>query len=76
MSDLGTYDDSVGICKGVMLSIYPEILSKDDALGVVTAIDMPYGNIWTNISRNDLDKMGITYGTQLKIIRLLAILYG
>lgn len=24
MSDLGTYDDSVGICKGIMLSICPE----------------------------------------------------
>ncbi len=47
--------------------IPPEILS-DDAFGVVTVIDMPYGNIWTNISRNELDKMGITYGTQLRII--------
>ena len=29
MSDLGTVDDSVGICKGLMLSICPEALIVD-----------------------------------------------
>ena len=46
----------------------PEKISKNDLLGVVTAIDMPFGNVWTNISRHDLDEMGVTYGSQLKII--------
>lgn len=46
----------------------PEMQSMDDILGVVAAIDMPYGNIWTNISRRELDKIGIAYGTQLKIV--------
>ncbi len=49
-------------------TILPELLSMDDVLGVVTAIDMPYGNVWTNISRHELERMGIDYGTQLKIV--------
>lgn len=45
----------------------PEKISKNDLLGVVNAIDMPFGNVWTNISRHDLNEMGITYGSPLKI---------
>lgn len=35
--------------------------------GVVTAIDHPFGNVWTNIHRRDLEKLGVGYNTQLKI---------
>jgi adenosyl-fluoride synthase len=35
--------------------------------GIVTAIDHPFGNVWTNVHRRDLEKLGIGYGTQLKI---------
>lgn len=35
--------------------------------GVVTAIDHPFGNVWTNIHRRDLEKIGVGYNTQLKI---------
>lgn len=35
--------------------------------GVVSAIDHPFGNVWTNIHRRDLEKIGVGYGTQLKI---------
>lgn len=35
--------------------------------GVVTAIDHPFGNIWTNVHRTDLEKASIGYGTNLKI---------
>jgi len=35
--------------------------------GVVTAIDHPYGNVWTNIHRRDLAAAGISYGSALKI---------
>ena len=30
-------------------------------------IDRPYGNVWTNISRDDLADSRITFGTMLKI---------
>lgn len=33
--------------------------------GVVTAIDHPFGNVWTNIHRTDLQRSGIAYGTRL-----------
>ena len=29
MSDLGTFDDSVGICKGLMLSVCPDVVIVD-----------------------------------------------
>jgi len=38
-----------------------------EVVGVVTAIDHPFGNIWTNIHRTDLEKHGIEYGTSLKV---------
>lgn len=42
-------------------------LSDGRASGVVTVIDRPYGNVWTSISRKDLAKQGITYGTRLRV---------
>ncbi|MEC3980509.1 adenosyl-fluoride synthase [Amycolatopsis sp. H20-H5] len=42
--------------------------NEDGALvGVVTTIDHPFGNVWTNIHRDDLEKAGAVYGTGLKI---------
>lgn len=35
--------------------------------GVVTAIDHPFGNLWTSVHRKDLDRNGIGYGTRLRI---------
>jgi adenosyl-fluoride synthase len=35
--------------------------------GVVSAIDHPFGNVWTNVHRRDLEKLGVSYGSQLKI---------
>jgi adenosyl-fluoride synthase len=38
-------------------------------LGAVTDVDMPYGNIWTNISFAFLkEKLGVDYGTNLRLI--------
>jgi adenosyl-fluoride synthase len=36
--------------------------------GVVTAIDHPFGNVWTNIHREDLRRAGLEYGSQLRIV--------
>jgi adenosyl-fluoride synthase len=46
------------------------LLNPEDgeAEAEVTAVDMPYGNIWTNISREDLKALGITHGTLLRIM--------
>ncbi|GHF54695.1 acetolactate synthase [Amycolatopsis bartoniae] len=38
-----------------------------DLVGVVTTIDHPFGNVWTNIHREDLEKAGVGYGTELTI---------
>ncbi len=35
--------------------------------GVVTAIDHPFGNVWTNIHRRDLEPLGVGVGTRLSI---------
>jgi len=45
----------------------PERSPDGDLLGVVTAIDRPFGNVWTNISRDHLADLGLGYGKKLKI---------
>lgn len=45
----------------------PALVEGGTLTGVVTSIDHPFGNIWTNIHRKDLEGAGIKYGTALKI---------
>ena len=45
----------------------PATTEGAELTGVVTAIDHPFGNVWTNIHRTDLKAAGIEYGTALKI---------
>jgi adenosyl-fluoride synthase len=42
--------------------------SEGELLGEVTNIDHPYGNVWINVHRTDLEAAGISYGTKLKIV--------
>ncbi|MCL5045728.1 MAG: adenosyl-fluoride synthase [Actinobacteria bacterium] len=46
----------------------PEKLSEREVLGTVTAIDRPFGNVWTNISRKELADMNIDYGKTVKVV--------
>ena len=34
----------------------------------MAAIDLPFGNVWTNIPQSRLDELGISYGAPLKIL--------
>lgn len=44
-------------------------VNADNSLeGVVSAIDHPFGNVWTNIHREDLNRVGIGYGTKLRVV--------
>lgn len=43
------------------------VVSPDAITGVVTAIDHPFGNIWTNIHRRELAQFGIAVGGKLTI---------
>lgn len=43
------------------------VVQADTINGVVTAIDHPFGNIWTNIHRRDLEQSGIGIGSRLSI---------
>lgn len=36
--------------------------------GTITNIDHPFGNLWSNIHRTDLEKVGISHHTQLKLV--------
>jgi hypothetical protein len=46
----------------------PRVLTGSDGLGgVVTAIDHPFGNVWTSVHRTNLEENGIRYGTSLKV---------
>lgn len=45
----------------------PSSSAGDVLTGVITNLDHPFGNMWTNIHRTDLQKAGIGYNTQLKV---------
>jgi adenosyl-fluoride synthase len=45
----------------------PAALGDGGFAGVITVVDRPYGNVWTNISRRDLANQGIAYGARLRI---------
>jgi hypothetical protein len=45
----------------------PSNLQDGSVHGEVLDIDLPYGNVWTNIFRDDLKKLGIDYGTRLQV---------
>ena len=36
--------------------------------GVITNIDLPYGNVWTNIRQDVLEETGYSYGSKLRIV--------
>ena len=46
----------------------PTSNTSGDLVGVITNIDHPFGNVWTNIHRTDLEKLGIGYGSDLQIV--------
>jgi adenosyl-fluoride synthase len=46
----------------------PERRPTGEISAEVTAVDRPYGNVWTNVSRKDLDEWGIGYGTTLRLV--------
>ena len=45
----------------------PAVSAQGRLEGVVTAIDHPFGNVWTNVHRRDLEKHEIGYGTKLRL---------
>jgi adenosyl-fluoride synthase len=45
----------------------PNKLSATEFEGVITAVDLPYGNIWFNFSRQFLTDNDIAYGTRLRV---------
>lgn len=45
----------------------PIVVEDGSLQGVLTNVDWPYGNIWTNIRQSVLEANGIGYGTKLKI---------
>jgi adenosyl-fluoride synthase len=45
----------------------PATLDTGELTGVITAVDHPFGNLWTNIHRTELKKAKIAYGTPLKV---------
>ncbi|HWE92035.1 MAG TPA: adenosyl-fluoride synthase [Pseudonocardiaceae bacterium] len=46
----------------------PAAQPDGDLVGVITNIDHPFGNVWTNIHRADLEKVGVGYGSKLRIV--------
>jgi adenosyl-fluoride synthase len=46
----------------------PAHLDGKKVTGAVSAIDHPFGNVWTNVHRRDLEEVGAGYGTQLRIV--------
>ena len=42
---------------------------EGEILGIVTTIDRPFGNVWTNIPRTIIEnELGIAYGTKIKVV--------
>lgn len=46
---------------------FPAELSDGSFDGIITNVDRPYGNLWTNIRDTALKNSGIGYGTKLRI---------
>jgi len=46
----------------------PALASDGRIRGVVTNLDLPYGNVWTNIRQNLLQEQGLGYGSKLRIL--------
>jgi adenosyl-fluoride synthase len=45
----------------------PSTIESGVLIGKITAIDHPFGNMWTNVHRTDLEQAGIAYGTRLRV---------
>lgn len=57
-------DDEIVRCDHAVFEESPD----GSVLGEVIDIDLPYGNVWTDIPRSELEKLNIDYGTMLKVI--------
>lgn len=45
----------------------PTRLADGSLSGLISSIDRPYGNVWTNISRRHLAELDVEYGTRLRL---------
>lgn len=45
----------------------PERSSDGTVRGVITNIDKPFGNVWTNVREDILNELGLGYGSQLRV---------
>ncbi len=52
----------------VRLDLKPAILDEKGLTGEVIALDGPYGNVITNISAEDFQKLGYKHGDKIKVI--------
>ncbi|MCT2537477.1 S-adenosyl-l-methionine hydroxide adenosyltransferase family protein [Aquibacillus koreensis] len=51
-----------------MLPIIQAGVQDDTLIGMVDILDIRFGNLWTNLSRKDLEGMDIRYGDMLSIV--------
>ena len=43
-------------------------INNDSITGMIDILDIRFGNLWTNISRNLFEKYGISYGEQVEVM--------
>lgn len=51
----------------IVLHIMEPIVSDDSIIGAIDVLDVRFGSLWTNISKNHLHKLGITYDDMIEI---------
>lgn len=51
----------------IVLNIMEPIVSDDSIIGAIDVLDVRFGSLWTNISKNHLHKLGITYDDMIEI---------
>lgn len=50
-------------------AVEPELSADGEVIeGIVTVVDRPFGNVWTNVGQSWLEALGIGYGSGLRIL--------
>ena len=65
-----TFEEVGPVLEGEPVKLYVEEprIEGDSIIGAIDILDTRYGSLWTNISRETFQKLGVEYGSRVEII--------